>query len=307
MAWGYILWWLLRFIGAVKVAPVIPVLFILLSVFEVTVACAEASLPLHRILEKSLPPWLDGAVKWGADRLIIRSPIGLFVFFLISVLAAIVLAWHHRRMTSKIEGYQRFLGSLRGLMEESLNLSLSSADSFTTMHFIEQRGLQTLAVWSTRRNTEKFAAALLFTEDGGQRYKLECQWPPGTYVFPDKGNEGPCAAQKSMQTRRLIYVPRTQFRHGVELEWNDSAKAFTGFDLAEDAFVPWLRTWIRFVPKATICFLIPAESATGKKYVLCLDSNEGNAFKLVDFEAVHVIGNVIGRIITDLQRRMTRE
>lgn len=279
-------------------------MFISLSVFEVLVAFKEAG---HQVVygAENRPGFSNKFVNWILGLTTISNARWLIGFSITSFAVAALMALHHHKVTRRVKEHQRFLGSLRGLTEEAVHLSvLMKAEE--GLNFIEQRALQTLSEWRTpkksgKREPTRFAAVLLKTNNLGGAFTLVCQWPPNTYAFDPKGIDSPCAAQKSVWFERLIYVPRTAFSHGAQLQWNESHESFTNAELAQDAFVPLSESYYKyFRPKSTICFMIPVRQSPRIRYVICLDAARGNPFKLVDYEAVHMIGSVVARVIIDL-------
>jgi hypothetical protein len=317
-----------RFSVSQYVAPHLPILFVSLSLVEVCIALTEAVekiygvaegnvpyvlLPLHRVLHRFATQ--HAASAQGTQSTLDSSIFSVnFIlwFSAASILVVVFMAWHHHQITHRITRHQVFLSSLREVAEKATRLVVSPAEPAAANHFIEATALHTLTSslvtdssvsrFRRARNKPTLVATVLETDTHENCFRLKHQWPSGIYAFPVGGLPYRCAAGRALDLKRLIYVPRTYFSHGIQLWPKDdgtNSKAYTNLDLAEGAFVQLPSSPSTFIPNSTISFVIPVPESS-KSYVLCLDSDRSNHFRLMDFEAVRLIGSLLGVVLSDL-------
>jgi hypothetical protein len=76
--------------------------------------------------------------------------------------------------------------------------------------------------------------------------------------------------------------------------------AYDSFEFRKNAYIKFKT---RHMPKATIS--IPVTSLCSSQYVLCLDSTKGNYFREIDFQAVCLLANVIGIVLTETEKAIS--
>jgi hypothetical protein len=241
-----------------------------------------------------------------------------------AIIVAILMAWHHHQIAHRVKQHQIFLSSLRRVSEDATRLVVSADKTGDAIKFIEEIALLTMTTSLVTEDAHfrfirglvayiqtflhrkpsppTLVATVLETTESRRSFTLKCQWPHDVYAFPDGGLSHDSAAGRALDLRRLVYVPRTYFSHGIQLtpKTVKDSTSYTGIDLVQSAFVPLSLTTCTFVPRSTICFVIPLKEQSSSHYVLCLDSDRGNHFREMDFEAVDLMGRMIGMVLTDL-------
>ena len=232
--------------------------------------------------------WLLSAVAW-VDLLKNDPHWGIPSSIAITIVAILVYR-HHEQITHRNKRYQIFLMALRSIASEATGLEISAGGADEAKRFIEERALKTLTTSLTGSAHEepapgerpRLVAVILEKRHDGKFFPK--YQSPNIYQFPYDGLQYNSAAGKAIELRK----------NSPQLEIPRKYK----FDLESDAFVPLDLGNKTFRPTSSIFFALPRSA----DHVICVDSERANNFRTSDFEAVALIGHLIGTVLAELNR-----
>ena len=277
---------------------------------------------LHRAQQK-LITWIDLSgtapfFTWVSSRFneIVRITTILEPYLMLVLLScALVLWWHHHRLSMRVERHQELLGLLATALDQAAKLDFFAAGNILNEDM-------------ARQYTECVLDRLLLTLEKSNRYKpsigasVWVQSAPGSefdlwlqikreYSIRKLGDNqeslvGLCASDP---TTAIFYLPKASLNHAVKIGLEQEGTiTYRTTRPVWDAFNPGKQTEGELeMVRSSICVRIPIEGpGIGRRgfqgeACLCIDSNVTDCFGELDYFAAQAWAGLLGSVFARLR------